>query len=445
MEHFFRKMFLTCLLKQIKKHGNLMLTNMNFWGRFMREMDGEVYKHLKYNVRMNMINGLAWIIGFNMVMPFVGIYAIKLGANDFEVSLLNSLPALMVVLGVIPVAVIINRTKDVHKFSYILLYIARTFYFLLALVPLLNKSIEPAVLVLLVGIMNLPAMAVGMCWQSFMSDLIPPEYRSKVFADRNFWTTVLGTGVVFITGWLLDMMSFPKSYQVIFTVAFIFGLIESYYFSKFHVIKANKTIKKRSNIYHAFKDMMKSKKFIFFNLSSFLFYFVWMMAWPVFTVYKVNNLHANNAWMSIFTIVSSIGSIISFYKWANIADKKGNGYTTSISAVLIAFIPFMWVEASNLYLGAVFDFLGGIAVGGYNMLLFNWLLELLPDNEDKMSYIALFTLITQIAAFISPMFGMWLYVKMGFAYFMILTGIVRLLTGVIYFMVAAYKPEKIEL
>lgn len=410
----------------------------------MGERNGEVYKYLKYNIRMNMINGLAWIVGYNMVMPFVGIYAIKLGANDFEVSLLNSLPALMVVLGVIPVTFVINRLKDVHKFAYILLYIARTFYFLLALVPFLQKSVEPAVLVLLVGIMNLPSMAVGICWQSFMSDLIPPEHRSKVFADRNFWTTVLGTAVVLITGWLLDWMAFPNGYQVIFTVAFIFGLIESYYFSKFHVIKANRDITNRSNIYYAFKDMLKSKKFIFFNASSFLFYFVWMMAWPVFTVYKVNSLHANNAWMSIFTIVSSLGSIISFYKWADIAEKKGNGYSVGLSAILISFIPLMWIKASNLYFGALFDFLGGIAVGGYNMLLFNWLLELLPDSEDKMSYIGLFTLITQVAAFVSPMFGMWLYIKMGFTAFMVLTGITRLLAGVVYIMVAAYKPEKVE-
>lgn len=409
----------------------------------MGERNGEVYKYLKYNIKMNMVNGLAWTVGFNMVMPFVGIYAIKLGANDFEVSLLNSLPALMVVLGVIPVTIIINRLKDVHKFAYVLLYIARTFYFLLALVPFLHKSFEPIVLVSLVGIMNLPAMAVGICWQTFMSDLIPPEYRSKVFADRNFWTTVLGTVVVLVTGWLLDRMAFPKSYQTIYTVAFIFGLIESYYFSKFHVIRVNNDIANHGCISYAFKDMLKSKKFILFNVSSFLFYFVWMMAWPIFTVYKVNSLHANNAWMSIFTIVSSLGSIISFYKWADIAEKKGNGYSVGLSAILISFIPLMWIKASNLYIGAIFDFLGGIAVGGYNMLLFNWLLELLPDNGDKMSYIGLFTLITQVAAFISPMFGMWLYLKMGFVPFMLLTGITRLLAGAFYVMVAQYKPKKV--
>ncbi|HHW57738.1 MAG TPA: MFS transporter [Clostridia bacterium] len=403
--------------------------------------DIEVYEHLRHNIKMNMINGIAWVIGFNMVSPFIGIYAIKLGANDFQVSLLNSLSALMVVISVIPVTYLINRLRDVHRFSYIVLYIARTFYFLLALAPFFGKKLQPWVVVVLVGLMNLPSVTVGMCWQSFMSDLIPPEYRSKVFADRNFWTTIVGTAVVLITGWLLDIIKFPLNYQIIFTVAFIFGLIEAYYFSRFHVIV--KEQKEVSNFSQVFKNMFETKKFIYFNATSFLFYFAWMMAWPIFTIYKVNYLHANNAWMSIFTIVSSIGSILAFYRWADLSNKKGNGYAVALSALFIGFIPLMWAMAKNLYIGAVFDFLGGIAVGGYNMLLLNWLLELLPPTSEKMSYLGVFTLITQIAAFISPMVGMWLYTKMGYVPFMVLTGILRILVSLLYFVVASYE-EKIE-
>lgn len=403
--------------------------------------DAEVYKYLRHNIKMNMINGLAWAIGFNMVTPFIGIYAIKLGANDFQVSLLNSLPALMVVIGVIPITYLINKLKEVHKFSYIVLYIARTFYFLLALAPLFSKQLQPWIVVILVGIMNLPSMTVGMCWQSFMSELIPPEYRSKVFADRNFWTTIVATITVLVTGWLLDKIVFPINYPVIFTAAFIFGLIESYYFSKFHVVKRDSEETKSGNFKEAFRNMFESKKFIYFNATSFIYYFAWMMAWPIFTIYKVNFLHANNAWMSIFTIVSSIGSILAFYKWADLSNKKGNGFAVALSALFIGFIPLMWASAKNLYIGAVFDFLGGIAVGGYNMLLLNWLLELLPPTSEKMSYIAVFTLITQISAFIAPMFGMWLYMQIGYVAFMILTGIVRILVSSLYFLVANYEDE----
>jgi len=58
-----------------------------------------------------------------------------------------------------------------------------------------------------------------------------------------------------------------------------------------------------------------------------------------------------------------------------------------------------------------------------------------------MNYIAVFTLITQISAFIAPMFGMWLYTQMGYVAFMILTGIARIVVSILYFLVANYEDE----
>ncbi|HAA63848.1 MAG TPA: MFS transporter, partial [Thermoanaerobacter sp.] len=64
-----------------------------------------------------------------------------------------------------------------------------------------------------------------------------------------------------------------------------------------------------------------------------------------------------------------------------------------------------------------------------------------PPTSEKMSYIAVFTLITQISAFIAPMFGMWLYTQMGYVAFMILTGIARIVVSILYFLVANYEDE----
>lgn len=408
----------------------------------MATKNREVYKYLNYNIKMNLLNGITFSIGFNMIMPFVGIFAIKLGANNYEVSLINSLPALMAIIGIIPAVIFINRSNNVFKFSYILEYITRTFYLFVALVPFLN-GYKPEAVVLFVGLLNLPAIIVGMCWQSFMSDLIPAEFRGKVFADRNIWTGLLGTVSVLITGLLLDRIKFPYGYQIMFFIAFVFGMLDSYYFSKLHYISKNDKKEPEMPFLESFKSIIKSKKFIYFSLTSFIFTFTWMMAWPIFTIYKVDNLNANNAWMSIFTIVGSIGSIISYRKWAELADRKGNGLALSISTLLIAVIPIMWAKVTSLYLGAFVDFYGGIATAGYLMLSLNWLLELLPDHKEKMNYIAIYTIVTQFAAFISPIFGTWVYEVTGYSTFMYITTIGRILSSILFFAVAAYKPTKV--
>lgn len=400
----------------------------------------EVYKYLNYNIKMNMLNGITFAIGFNMIMPFAGIFAIKLGANDYEVSLLNSLPALMALIGILPAILLINNSKNIFKFSYIVEYITRSFYLLVALVPFISKY-KPELVVLFIGLLNLPAIIAGMCWQSFMSDLIPFEYRGKVFADRNIWTGILGTAAVLVTGLLLDMIKFPYGYQIMFFIAFIFGILDSYYFSKFHYINIKK--EKAVSFIKSLKSVVHTKNFLYFSISSFVFTFTWMMAWPIFTIYKVDNLHANNAWMSVFTIVGSLGSIITYKWWAKLADKKSNGIALSISTLLIASITLLWARVTNLYVGAFIDFYGGIATAGYVMLSLNWLLELLPDHKEKMNYIGIYTIITQFAAFISPIFGIWLYGIMGYTQFMYFTTALRVIASIIFFATALYRPKEL--
>jgi Major Facilitator Superfamily. len=404
----------------------------------MTTKNREVYKYLNYNIKMNLLNGITFSIGYNMIMPFVGIFAIKLGANNYEVSLINSLPALMALIGILPATIFINKSKNVFKFAYILEYITRGFYLLVALVPFMSKF-RPEAVVLFVGLLNLPAIITGMCWQSFMSDLIPEEFRGKVFADRNIWTGVLGTASVFITGLLLDRIKFPYGYQIMFFIAFIFGILDAYYYSRFHYV-VNK--KEKSILFiDSLKAMKQSKKFIYFCLASFIFTFTWMMAWPIFTIYKVDNLHANNMWMSIFTIVGSVGSIITYRWWARLADRRGNGVALSISALLMATVPILWAKVARLFVGAVIDFYGGMATAGYTMLSLNWLLELLPDHKEKMNYIAIYTIVTQFAAFLSPIVGTWFYEIIGYEKFMYVTAILRVLSSVLLFAVALYKSK----
>ncbi|KAA5807301.1 MFS transporter [Thermoanaerobacterium thermosaccharolyticum] len=408
----------------------------------MTAKNREVYKYLNYNIKMNLLNGITFSIGYNMIMPFIGIFAIKLGANNYEVSLINSLPALMALIGILPATIFINKSKNVFKFAYILEYITRAFYLLVALVPFMSKF-RPEAVVLFVGLLNLPAIVTGMCWQSFMSDLIPEEFRGKVFADRNIWTGLLGTASVFITGLLLDRIKFPYGYQIMFFIAFIFGILDSYYYSRFHYVADKK--EKSILFIDSLKAIKQSKKFIYFSLASFIFTFTWMMAWPIFTIYKVDSLHANNMWMSISTIVGSVGSIITYKWWARLADRKGNGIALSISTLLIATIPALWAKVTSLFVGAVIDFYGGMATAGYTMLSLNWLLELLPDHKEKMNYIAIYTIITQFAAFLSPIFGTWLYEVIGYEVFMYVTTVLRVLSSVLFFSVAIYKGEKVLL
>lgn len=65
---------------------------------------------LIHNIRWNNINGILNTLSQNMLTPFTGIFAIKLGAPDSLIAALSSWPALVSLLTMIPGA----RLVDSH-------------------------------------------------------------------------------------------------------------------------------------------------------------------------------------------------------------------------------------------------------------------------------------------------------------------------------------------
>lgn len=397
-----------------------------------------VYYDLRHNVRMNLYNGIASSIAMNLVIPFVGIFAIKLGANNFEVSLLSALPALVAIIVTVPGSAFIDRISDKKRAIGTLILSGRFFFVLMALVPFFPEHIRPMALIVVYALMNLPISIMSVAWQSFIADIIPLRQRSSVFAVRNIWISIAGAVVVVAGGWLLDVIPFPTGYQIVFIIAFLAALFEWRYFISIRENKVTAAAKasQPQEVSLSLRDILNQAlhepNFSRFSITTLLYHFSWMMAWPVFTVYKVDVLGANNTWMSIYTLAASMASVLFFRYWGKLADKRGNKPVLSLAAMGLGLTPLVWLFIHSLELAAVADFIGGVFTAGFNLVFFNRLLEIVPD-KGRTSYIAFVTTLIQIAATISPLVGIWLYESLGFAATMIITAIFRVIAGWLYF------------
>lgn len=400
----------------------------------------QAYKVLRYNVRINLYNGIASSIAVNLVVPFVGIFAIRLGASDFEVSLLNSLPAFFAIAAMMPAAAFTERAVDKKRIIGILILTGRAFFILMALVPFLPADIRPMTLVLLYGLMNLPISIMSVTWQSFIADIIPPRQRSSVFAVRNIWISIAGSAVLLVGGWMLDAISFPIGYQIVFLIAFVAAIFEFYYFMSIKEVNVASTggTNVKSSVLAFMKNGLNNAihnpSFAKFSIVTLLYHFSWMMAWPIFTVYKVDVLGANNTWMSIYALSGSVASILFFRYWGKLADKRSNRFALAITGMGLALCPASLMFIHSLELVIISDFIGGVFTAGFNLVFFNRVLEIAPDN-GRTGYIAFITTLVQVAATISPMIGIWLYETLGFFATMLITAIFRLVGGWLYFRV----------
>ncbi|MCL6459400.1 MAG: MFS transporter [Gorillibacterium sp.] len=417
------------------------------------------YRHLRKNVKNNLNMGIASAVCLNFTVPFFAVIAAKFGATNTDYALLNSVPALMTILATLPASAIITRFRYQKRIAVGIMITSRLSFLLMALLPFFHFQKVQA-LILLVGLYTATTAIAGISWQSILGEIIPVQYRNKVFAQRNVWASITGMIVVLIAGWYIDRYSFPHGYQTAFLLGTVGGLLECWYFLRFKVpsedptdnnltekvvllednvveevndanlidaisTKELQTVKvpiahaKAHSSLNPFKRIINTFKFAagpeyyLFCIAAVIFTFAWMAAWPVFTKIKVDILHATNMQISIDTVASAIGSLLGFRLWARIIERKGNAFTLFLSALAIGSNPLMWLFSSSMNAVYFIDMFGAFVTAGYTLSMFNRQLEIVPAISRQKS-IAFYTSLSQISAIIAPIVGMQLYERLSF-------------------------------
>ena len=284
---------------------------------------------LAHNLRWFNINGVLSTLSQNMLVPFTGIFAIKLGASDALVAALSSWPALVSLLTMIPGAKLVDRHPRKKKLVSSLLLFNRIFFLLLALLPFLvpNQEQRPLIFVIMIALMNMPGALSLVAWQSFMAQVIPPQKRGDAFAKRNQLMSFFGVAASLFAGRMMDKLAFPLGFQVMFFIGFLLALLEIAAFNRTvepaaPVAAAKKTATRKPAAFDwktLRRSLQANRSYWLFAGASLIFHFGWQMGWPLFTKYQVQVLGATPTWVSIFGVSSSLGSMLAYPIWAKLS------------------------------------------------------------------------------------------------------------------------------
>lgn len=404
-------------------------------------------KTLEKNIRINIYHGVVSTIALNLASPFLGIFAVKLGASNFEVGLLSSGPALVSLLSMIPGGKLIDRCDDQKRIVCLLTILQRVFYLFIAAIPFFTRDKQAALLVLAVAIMNIPASVANVGWQAYISRIVPARRRADAFAARNRLMNMAATTVVLITGGIIDAIGFPLGYQIVFFLAFLMSLVEIWVLDHIDDRYCPKVSTAGNNssgiilsIIDDIKEISKAGPFKRYMLASILFYFAWQVPWPLFTLYQVKVLKANNLWVSLLSLANTGGSLVGYGFWVRQMNKYGNLKTLFMSSIWIFIVPLAYAFSKNLVTVALFNLLTGAIFSGVNLALFNALLEVSPE-ERKATYIAYYTTAVNASAIVAPMAGVGLLNFLDFFWAFILCAALRIV-GSLTFLLVNYLEDK---
>jgi MFS family permease len=387
-----------------------------------------------YNEKVSIYHGMVSTIAVNLASNFFPIFAISiLGASNYQVGLISSLPPLVALIMTIPAAIMLNRLELQKKTVAMSVLWARIMFLLLAGVLFISSTYQAWAFLIIVALMNVPGTISNIGWQTLISGMIKEERRGAFFSYRNRLLTIVGMITTLIIGIVMkNQTNNAVAYQLLFLIAFLFGLLEVFF-----LMRHKETVQPKTNMEQKNSSMdwsiFKDNGYKWFLITALCFNFSWQMAWGLFNIYNVKYAHATILWISIFSVANQLAQIFTFPLWKKWAEQKSNTLMLVWVAAGMATAPFLTVLSTNLYYLTLVSMISGFFVSGTTLLLFNLLLEQSP-TEKRTYCITTYNVLLSFVAFIAPQIGIWLLEVTGIQKSMDIISILRFISAIVFYL-----------
>jgi Na+/melibiose symporter-like transporter len=293
----------------------------------------------------------------------------------------------------------------------------------------------------------LPSTLANVAFQSLLADALTPQGRARALAARTRLISVAGIMPLLLVGRLLDVLSYPFGYQLIFCAAFAIGIVEAVLLLRLSEIPAATGLAAGRSTAPTgaasprrgatLTEVLANREFVQFDMASFVLYLGWGMAGPLWTRYRVSIMGANNTWISIYSVVEALAAFGALYYWVRLGERRGS--RNVLWWIVIALAGNVWTLASivDLRLGVITPLWCGIFNSGANLFLFNSLLEIIPANR-RASYIAYHTTVINLAHLGGPLVAVAIMDTLGIRPALVISGFIRAIGGLVFL---RFRPQ----
>ncbi|QLY40742.1 MFS transporter [Hujiaoplasma nucleasis] len=387
----------------------------------------------KSNLRIFIIFGIL----FELMNVFYNPYAMKflerIGGNEFHFSLINSTKGIIMIFTALPAAFIMNKIIDKQKATANIVLAMAIIIFSLFFIPLLPKDYQVMSFIVIITLLMIPIAVYNISYQNIIGEVFPVK-RARVLAKRSIYTIIFTTIATISSGLVFRYFAQTNSdyiliYRIFYAMAFIYGVLAFLVFKKLYYkpTKMTEPLKFKGS----FKKVFKNKGFTKFALSSTIFHFGWQMGWPLFSIYTIKTLGADEFWISIISVGSAMVMLVAHRIWPRLIEKYGNEKIAYICTFGMAITPLLYVISKSLLVLAIFSSLSGIFTAGTITVLFSDMLEVIPE-KNRIIYVGYYNVLTNITLAISPFVGHYFYESKGIIYALIVTAIFRLIGGMAF-------------
>jgi MFS family permease len=380
----------------------------------------------------------------NIVITYLTIYLLALGASQSQIGIMSSLSSLASALVLMPGAMLAERSGG-NRRRIVLTGSGwnRFALLLIALAPLIFQA--PGVIFVVMALSITRDAAANIIypgWMAMTGDVVPLEGRGRFFSSRNFIMGLSGIVVTLLAGFLISSMHPPIGYQISLAAACLLGGLSLFSFS--HIADRPRAmpypqVQEKFALGPLLRDIAGNRDFAVFAATTALWNFSLNIAGPFFTVYLVKGLQANATMVAVTTVASSVSAILVQRKAGELNDRWGARRLTTICGLLIPIVPLMWVFATAAWNVIIINLFSGALWAGYNLGAFNYLLSTTPV-ERRARFSAVFQITVTLSLALGAALGSLMISVWGFKSVFIWSAVGRMVAALLFVWLYTHPP-----
>jgi MFS family permease len=364
--------------------------------------------------------------------PFLPVFLTRLGASNIQVGLLTSMPAFTgLILAIFIGNFLQTRRNIIPWFSGARLLVVSS-YALTGIMPFLVPQEYAVQAVLLIwAAATIPQTMLAVAFSVVMNEVAGPEGRYDLMSRRWSILGLTSAITVAVAGWTLDQLNFPTNYQLVFMALSLGGLISYYYSSHItlpdaEIPEQKKGLSTRQRLDEYINLIRHEPAFISFTVKRFVFMSGTALATPLFPLYYVREVQANDAWIGIINTSQTAVLLIGYYFWTRQSRRSGSRFVLLRTTFSLALYPALVALTQRVELIAILAGLAGIFQAGIDLVFFDELMKTVPMKLSA-RFVSLAQSLQYLSAVAAPLLGTWLADQIGIGGALMVSALLRLI------------------
>jgi len=378
------------------------------------------------------MDGLFAALAVNIASNNNNLFALRLGAGDYQLSLVQFLPQIFTMLILIPGGIFAGSLHNKRRIIIGALITSAIGYLLCGLSPFFkfaNSGNEIVPEYSIYFFLVFLALAVGamatynISWQSFLPEVVEVHERNRVLTMRSHMDVFISIPLPLLVGTILlhtqagrGKIIVHQSFYLCAALALVLAALN------YRKIKAVRYAAPKSVSFYEVKKAVKSvlhnRQYLLFLAVALFFYMTWHFDWTLYFLGQFSYLKMNEFQIGLTTLGATVVQFLTMRFWSRVNEKHGVVLPVAFGIIGLSLCPVAMIISLSLpvsiapYVFLTLHAIASLPLATTTLNMIQCLLQV-TDEEYRSFSISVYTCLVCLSNAVMPVAGVALYRALG--------------------------------